>query len=95
MKSKKKTRSPAKDRTEFSEWLRAQRLEHGFKQSDCADLTGISAQMWCHYETSHRIPSVQNLALIGKLFDVGMDDALTLLGRNEAAERRIAEFKAR
>ena len=57
--------------------LRTYRERAGLTQSDVADMIGITAQAYSHYETGRRAPSPDNFYLIAQLYHTSMEYLLT------------------
>ncbi len=53
--------------------LRKLRKDHGISQRALAELLGISQQTYSRYERGQRIPSVETVYVLARLYHVSMD----------------------
>lgn len=69
------------------------RKKKGLKQSDIQGITGIKQNTWSNWENSLSEPNTDNLILISRFFNIGVDDLLTKdlqkgnLNENEGIEK--------
>ncbi|MCI9405051.1 MAG: helix-turn-helix transcriptional regulator [Clostridia bacterium] len=59
---------------EFSTSLRRIRNERGIVQKDVAQALNVSLKTVSHWETGYSEPSVEQLKLLAKYFDVSVDE---------------------
>jgi len=62
----------------FAPRLKAAREYHGIKQRDVADSLSISESTYSNYESGRRIPQIETIVMLAKLYEVTTDWLLGL-----------------
>lgn len=70
----------------FGENLKAKRKEKGIKQSELANILGLSIQTISGYETGYAQPQIETLIAIADFFQCTVDE---LLGREDYATGNV------
>jgi transcriptional regulator with XRE-family HTH domain len=62
----------------FANRLYAMRKKNGLIVSQCAESIGVGASAWHHYEQGMRLPTLEGLTRMAKLFGCTTDELLGL-----------------
>ena len=81
-------RQSVQEDTGLPEYLHRLRMEHGYKQSEIADMLGIIQQTYSHYETGRITPPLRTLHMLAELYGVSIDD---MMQRSAAQDRSLGK----
>lgn len=70
--------------------LKEYRLKKNLTQTEVADKLNVSRQSVSKWENNHAYPEIDNLIMLGNLYDVSIDE---LLNQSNTKEKKIAEPK--
>ncbi|MGI6010232.1 MAG: helix-turn-helix transcriptional regulator [Ruminococcus sp.] len=62
--------------------LRFFRKAHGYTQEQLGEILNIQRQSYCNYENGRRIPNIEILADIARLYDITLDTLLQPVNNN-------------
>ena len=84
----------------LAEYLRKLRKDHGYSQSELADMLGVIQQTYSHYETGRIVPPVQTLCRLSELYGVSIDDMLrknagTMSGHTDQGSQHSVRYISR